>query len=149
MYINLNYRQDKHTKMNSPNRRTNWPTYEELQRDQQRENEENDILLNQATNWSLLNIVEERAETGVGDLFDRIDREEEQHMQEIQDMILRVQDDEEENYGEDVIGDAFLDELIFNDFLHELMQYGICKENIPPNTNIMIEEETKFYISEI
>ena len=118
---------------------------EELQRDQQRENEENDILLNQATNWSLLNIVEERAETGVGDLFDRIDREEEQHMQEIQDMILRVQDDEEEInfYGEDgnFIGD-------FDAFLDELIQYGICKENIPPNTNIMIEE-TKFYITEI
>ena len=138
MYIN------KQT-MNSPNWRTNWPTYEELQRDQQRENEENDILLNQATNWSLLNIVEERAETGVGDLFDRIDREEEQHMQEIQDMILRVQDDEEEInfYGEDgnFIGD-------FDAFLDELIQYGICKENIPPNTNIMIEE-TKFYITEI
>ena len=138
--------------MNSTmNSSTNWFTYEELQREQQRENEEIDTLLNQATNWSLLNIMEERAETGAMDLFDRIDREEEQQIQEIQAMILRVQDDEEDaeeeniGYGEDgsFIGD-------FETFLDELIQFGsIYKENIPPPTNIMEEEDNQFYINEI
>ena len=140
MYINLT------TMMNS----TNWPTYEQLQRDQQRENEENDILLNQVTNWSLLNIVEERAETGTGDLFDRIDREEEQHILEIQEMILRVQDDDENTTNEEEEEDGnFIGD--FEDFLDYLLQIGICNENIPPNTNIIIEDEedNKFYITEI
>lgn len=73
--------------------RTNWPTYEQLEREQQRENEEIDALLSQATNWSLYNRIEERMNSAPEpDLFERIDREEETHRMEIENHRMEIDD---------------------------------------------------------
>ena len=74
--------------------RTNWATYEQLEREQQRENEEIDALLSQATNWSLYNRIEERMNSSPAqpDLFERIDREEETHRMEIEKHRMEIDD---------------------------------------------------------